>query len=111
MAGKFEIYKDKKGEFRFRLKATNGQVMLSGEAYSSGSACKKGVESVQRNSADPARFERKEGKNGKHYFVLKSRNSQVIGQSQMYDSEASMEAGIKSVMKNGSTATVEQPDA
>jgi uncharacterized protein len=53
MAGKFEVFQDRAGKFRFRLKATNGQVVATGEAYESKSAAKKGCESVQR-AADGA---------------------------------------------------------
>lgn len=49
---KFEIYTDKKGEFRFRLKATNGQVICSSEGYTTKPACKNGIESVKKNAAD-----------------------------------------------------------
>ncbi|MBR6697383.1 MAG: YegP family protein [Lachnospiraceae bacterium] len=49
---KFEIYKDKAGEFRFRLKATNGQVIATGEGYKTLANCQKGVESVQKNAPD-----------------------------------------------------------
>ena len=42
MAGKFEIYKDKKGEFRFRLKAGNGQIILASEGYKAKTSCKNG---------------------------------------------------------------------
>ncbi|HDP81210.1 MAG TPA: DUF1508 domain-containing protein [Spirochaetes bacterium] len=52
MAGKFEIFKDAKGEYRFRLKAANGEVIAVGEAYSSKQACVNGVESVKKNVAD-----------------------------------------------------------
>lgn len=48
MAGKFEVYEDKAGKHRFRLKASNGQVVASGEAYETRAAAKKGCESVQR---------------------------------------------------------------
>ena len=106
MAGSYEIFKDKKGEHRFRLKAGNGQTILASEGYSSRSACENGIASVQKNSVVDAQFERKAAKNGKHYFVLKAKNHQVIGQSEMYDSEAAMENGIKSVMSNGPTKTV-----
>lgn len=47
---KFEVYTDKKGEFRFRLKATNGQIIASGEGYSTKKACLSGVESVRKNA-------------------------------------------------------------
>ena len=49
---KFEMYADKKGEFRFRLKATNGEVIAVGEGYSSKAACKNGIESVRKNAAE-----------------------------------------------------------
>jgi len=52
MAGKFEVYKDKKGEYRFRLKAGNGEIIATGEAYSSKDACLKGIDSVRRNAPD-----------------------------------------------------------
>ena len=48
MAGKFEVYEDRAGKFRFRLKASNGQVVATGEAYESKAAAKKGCESVLR---------------------------------------------------------------
>lgn len=48
MAGKFEIYTDKAGKFRFCLKAGNGEVVATGEAYESKSAAIKGTEAVQR---------------------------------------------------------------
>ena len=53
MSGKFEVYEDRSGKFRFRLKASNGQIVASGEAYDTKAAAKKGCESVQR-AADGA---------------------------------------------------------
>ena len=105
--GKFEIKKDKAGKFRFNLKAGNGQVILSSEAYNSKSACDNGIESVRKNSADDGRFERKTAKNGKAYFNLKATNGQVIGASQMYASNASMENGIASVKNNAPDASID----
>ncbi|MFG1627656.1 YegP family protein [Kribbella sp. NPDC049227] len=53
MAGKFELYKDKSGEFRFRLKAGNGEVIAtSSESYSSKAAALNGIESIQKNAAE-----------------------------------------------------------
>ena len=52
MAGKFEVYKDAKGEFRFRLKAGNGEVIATGEGYSSKSGCMNGIESIKKNAVD-----------------------------------------------------------
>lgn len=50
MAGKFEIYKDARGEFRFRLKAANGEVIAASEAYKTKAAAQNGVESVRTNA-------------------------------------------------------------
>lgn len=49
---KFEIYKDKAGEFRFRLKATNGQIIAVSEGYTTLANCENGIESVKKNSVD-----------------------------------------------------------
>ncbi len=49
---KFEIYTDKAGEFRFRLKARNGQTIAVSEGYKKLDSCKNGVESVRKNAAD-----------------------------------------------------------
>ena len=50
MAGKFELYKDKSGKFRFRLKASNGQVIAVGEAYETKASAVKGIEAVRKNA-------------------------------------------------------------
>ena len=49
---KFEIYTDKAGEIRFRLKATNGQIIGVSEGYKSMASCVNGIESVKKNAAD-----------------------------------------------------------
>jgi uncharacterized protein len=51
VAGKFEIYTDKGGKFRFRLKAGNGEIIAVGEAYESKASAKNGIASVQENAA------------------------------------------------------------
>lgn len=106
MAGKFEVYTDKAGEFRFRLKASNGQAILASEGYKDKSGCMNGIESVKKNAADDARYERKQGASGKFMFNLKAGNHQVIGTSQSYESEASRDNGIESVKKNAPDAEV-----
>ncbi len=50
MAGKFELYTDKAGEWRFRLKASNGQVIATGEGYSSKAGALNGIESIKTNA-------------------------------------------------------------
>ena len=107
MAGKFEVYTDKAGEFRFRLKAGNGQAILASEGYKTKASCMNGVESVKKNSPDDARYERKDTASGKHMFNLKATNGQVIGTSQMYENAASRDKGIESVKSNAADAAVD----
>lgn len=49
---KFEVYTDKKGEFRFRLKAKNGEIIATGEGYKAKASCKNGIKSIQKNAPE-----------------------------------------------------------
>ena len=104
--GKFVVTVRKNGEFQFNLKATNGQVILTSEGYTTKTACLNGIESVRKNAQIPERFEVKVAKNGKPFFNLKASNGQVVGASQMYASERTMKIGIASVAKNAPEAAV-----
>lgn len=104
--GKFVISTRKNGEFQFNLVASNGQVILSSEGYTTKAACINGIESVRKNAANN-RFESKTATNGKFYFVLKATNGQVVGSSQMYATEASSTNGIESVKNNATEASID----
>tara|TARA_R100001369_G_scaffold92244_1_gene136378 strand:+ start:1677 stop:1997 length:321 start_codon:yes stop_codon:yes gene_type:complete len=103
----FEL-KKKGNQYHFNLKASNGQVILTSEMYNSKAAAKNGIESIQKNCGDDARYEKKTAKNGKFHFNLKSTNGQVIGSSQMYSGESGMNNGIESVKKNAPGAEVKE---
>jgi len=105
--GKFVISKRKNDEYQFNLKADNGQVILTSEGYSSKAGCENGIDSVRKNAPDDNRYERKTSTNGMYYFNLKATNGQVIGSSEMYESESGRENGIDSVKRNAPDATVE----
>lgn len=104
--GKYVISKAKDDENYFNLKATNGQTILSSQMYTSISACFNGIESVRTNCSDDSKYERKISSNDKQFFILKASNGQIIGKSQMYESEEGMEKGIASVKSNGPTTAV-----
>ena len=74
-------------------------------------AAKNGIKSVKTNAKVASRFERKDAKNGKPYFVLKASNGQVVGTSERYDTEKSCENGIQSVCKNAPGAKIEDLSA
>lgn len=103
----FEIFQsDKNEKFYFHLKANNGQIILSSQAYESKNGAEKGVKSVMENAEDDGKYERKTATNGKFHFNLKAANGQIIGSSQMYTSEAGMENGIESVKSHAPDSKV-----
>ncbi len=106
MAGWYELDKSSDGQFYFVLKAGNGEVILTSERYTTRPAAENGIASVQKNSPDEARYERKTSSDKREYFNLKAANHQVIGTSQIYASQAAREAGIASVKANGPNTTV-----
>ena len=106
MAGKFELKTSANGKFHFNLKASNGQIILSSEMYETRSAAENGIESVKKNAADDARYERKTSAKGDPYFVLKAANGQEIGRSEMYSAASAMENGIDSVKTNAPDAAI-----
>ena len=104
--GKFVTKTGKNGQYYFSLKADNGQSILASEGYTSKAGCSNGIESVKTNSQDDGRYEKKLSTNGKPYFNLKASNGQIIGTSEMYESEAGRDNGIASVKKNAPDASV-----
>lgn len=105
--GKFIISKRTNGDYQFNLKAGNGQVILTSQGYNAKSGCENGIESVKTNAKDDSKYERKNAVDKRFYFNLKAGNGQIIGTSQMYESENGMENGINSVKNNASSASVE----
>ena len=95
------------GEYRFRLKAGNGQTILASEGYSAKASCINGIESVQKNSQDPNRFQTKQTSSGKHRFNLTATNGQVIGTSESYESESGCSNGMKSVAASAAGAEID----
>ena len=118
--GKFVIRKVNSG-IKFDLKATNGQVIATSEVYTTESACRNGIASVQKNAPVAAvenqtvegyatekhpKFEMYLDKAGEYRFRLKATNGQVIATSEGYKAEASCVNGIESVKKNAVDAEI-----
>ena len=111
MAGKFELKTAKDGQFYFSLKAGNGEKILASEMYKTRASALNGIESVKTNAPDDKRYERKTSANNKPFFVLKAANSQIIGQSELYESEAARDNGIESVKRNAPEARTDDQTA
>ena len=107
MPGKFEIYQSEKNEkYYFRLKAGNGEIVLTSQGYASKSSAMNGVESVKTNCNDDSSYEKSTSSSGKFHFSLKARNGQIIGSSQMYKTEKGRNNGIAAVGRAADNASV-----
>lgn len=104
--GTFEILRRKNGEFQFNLKASNGEIILTSEGYMTKDSCKKGIESVRRNSAEKSKFDLLDSKDGKFYFNLKAANGRVVATSETYENVMNRENGIKAVQSFAPKAKV-----
>lgn len=94
-------------QYMFNLKATNGQVILTSERYTTKAAALNGIASVKANSPIDARYNRLTSTNAKPYFTLKGANGAVIGRSEMYSSTTARETGIASVKANGPKSAID----
>ena len=106
MAAHYELKPAAHDQFMFNLKAANGEIILTSELYKSKESALNGIESVKSNSALDGQFERKQSTSAKPYFVLKAKNHEIIGRSEMYSSDSARDNGIESVKKNGPAATL-----
>jgi uncharacterized protein YegP (UPF0339 family) len=106
-AGRFDLVHGANA-YRFVLKAGNHEVLLTSESYTTKSGAQVGIASVKTNAALPERFERRVARSGKPYFVLKAGNHEIVGQSQMYASDAALERGIAAVQATAPTAPVRE---
>lgn len=106
MAGTF-VLKGKTGSYSFNLLAGNNQVILTSEPYTTKNGAEGGIEAVRKNAPDDAQYDRRTAKDGSPYFVLKAKNHEIIGKSEMYSSASAMENGIASVKTNAPTATID----
>lgn len=118
--GKFLVYVDKAGEYRFTLKASNGEAIGASEGYSSKAACLNGVESIRKHSQKAEivtegegkcpKFEVYEDKAGKFRFRLIASNGEPILASESYTAKASAVAGCEAVKKYSPDAPVEEKE-
>lgn len=95
------------GKFSFNLYAANGEIVLSSESYTTEAAALNGAFAVVENGANAARFEVKAGASGRHYFVLKAANGQIVGTSQQYATKAGAERGRDAVVALVASGAVE----
>ncbi len=103
MAATFEITKNDKGEFYFKLVTPEGKTLLRSEGYTAKASAKNGVESVRKN-ATSGRLEVNQAKDGRPYLNLKAANGQVVATSPMFADAAACDAAVASIKADAAKA-------
>lgn len=119
MPGKYEVYKDAVGKFRFRLRAENNEIVAMGEAYEQHASCLNGIKSLKKNCGAEIEDLTVEGERlvnpkyevftdafSKFRFRLKASNGEIIAQSEGYETKEGCMKGI-TAFKNNCSAEVE----
>ncbi len=104
---KFTKFKDVNYQYRFNLKAVNGEIILKSEAYTTSANCDNGITSVRINAPYDIRYARLTAVNNQYYFNLLAANGLVIGTSETYTSAYNRDLGIETVKRIAPTAPVE----
>jgi len=107
MPGKFQIYYDKTGEYRFRLRDDEDHIILVSESYKQKTSAIKGIESIRSNAVVDKHYELKTSSNDMFMFNLKAGNGQVIGTSKLYRTEALRGKVIEQVRNLAPVASVD----
>lgn len=120
--GKFVVFKGKNDQYRFNLKAGNGEVIATSESYSNLASCRNGIESVRKNALAPVedqtvgeevknpKFELYQDKAGEYRFRLKAANGEIIAVGEGYTTKANCKNGIASIGRNAPDAEVVEED-
>ena len=106
---KFDLYKDKAGEFRWRLKAANGAILATGgQGYKAAADAKNGIELVKKSGTDEKlKFDLYEDDKKEHRWRLKAGNGQVVASSsEGYKAKADAEKAVESIKANAAKAEV-----
>jgi uncharacterized protein YegP (UPF0339 family) len=103
--GTFELFRDKAGDHRFRLKAGNGEIILASEGYTTKADAEEGIEVAQKLAPDAMNYERKRTEAG-HSFTLQAYNGEVVGTSEVYTTTAARDKGIEAVKNEAPGADI-----
>ena len=95
---KYQVLKDRGGEYYFRLCARNGEIILTGNPYQNKKYCFDAVNSLKLEG-DFNFIEKEDGERKLYYFHIVQDNGSIIGSSEMYSTKIGRGNGIMSVMK------------
>jgi uncharacterized protein len=97
--GKIDLYQSSDSQWRFRVLAGNGRVLLSSEAYVSKQGAENGIASVLENGVDPAQYQLNQAANGKWNLRLRAGNYEVIAFTQTYSTKSNATRAIGSCVR------------
>jgi uncharacterized protein YegP (UPF0339 family) len=104
---KFQIFKSGvNNQFYYRLRAANGEIILSGEGYITNQSCQTGIASVKLNAPWDIRYDRR-NTNAGYSFNLIAANGEIIGRSEVYNSAQARDNGIAAVKRDAPVAGIE----
>lgn len=104
---KFQVFRSSVNfQYYYKLRAGNGEPILSGEGYTTKQSCLNGIDSVKQNAPYDSRYERKDGYNN-YTFNLKAANGEIIGRSENYSTSYAREIGISAVKRDAPGAPIE----
>jgi uncharacterized protein len=95
------------GEFQFNLHAENDEIILTSEGYTTKSSCKNGIQSVQHHASEDELYEQNTSADNQFYFNLKASNGQVIGTSEMYETQEACDQGVQAVKQQAVEASTD----
>lgn len=107
MTPEFEVFKGNDDQYYFRLRAANNEIVLSSEGYVSKDGCLNGIKSVKSNAPLIDHYQKKKSSDNQYYFLLMAANGKLIGNSEMYTTEAARDHGIDVVHDVAPEADVE----
>jgi uncharacterized protein len=107
MIGRFEILRAVNGKYSFRLIASNGAIILSGDFFNTKHEVLQAVEKIRQNVNSIDKFIKKTSSDEYYYFVVVDENKKIIARSKMYATEAGRENGIYSAIRNSREAQLD----
>ena len=113
MPAKFLIKVAKDGQFYFSLLSSEGKKLLASELYKAKASAYNGIASIRKNAGEAVRYDRLVSKNEKCYFTLKAANHEIIGVSDLFETEEQREDALFLVMLEaaGAEESEENPEA
>ena len=102
----YELQKVKNGHYLFKLKGSNGEIILSSETFCSKASAENAITFARYNAPDEHNYELKQTTGERRYFVLRGKNYQILGSGGPFSCESEARRGIKTAMECAATEEI-----